>query len=233
MKTENKTQKFPAVKMKAKRAKLLASLKHCCIPSTLVTTQEIEYEDGSKQIVNPQIKPNGNGPIGKAGDHYKELKAERKKYLNAHFSGKAIKGHRVKRKQPWYTLTRGQCYNYEEQKASWGAHTNHFRVESEYSKLYKRTIIPKFTREELTIRLLSAKMEDWEKRNPKPSKNDMFYWQEIGPWVNRYQAAHSRVAGKLGLLSSPKVPDFVKESYYKYEIQLNKDYEEYNKAKAA
>lgn len=225
---ENK-KKHPAVKMKAKRAKLLAKLKYCCIPATKIKTEIVEYEDGTKQVVNPKIKPNGNGPFGKASDDYKELRAERKKYLRNNFRQKK------RRKQPWYMLTRGKCYNYEQRKEPYGSRTDYFKVESEYAQLYKRIIVPKFTREELIIRLLSAKMNDWEKKDPMPSKEDLFYWEEIKPWVNRYQATHSRVAGKLGLLSLKKIPKFVEESYHKYDDRIGKEYNEYwnKKMKAA
>lgn len=221
--------------MKAKKVKLLKALKHCCIPATTIKTKTVEFEDGTKQVVNPNIKPNGNGPFGKAADYYKELRAKRKKYLSTNFSGKIIRCHKKKSKQPWYTLRRGKCYNYEERKQSWGSLLKAFRVESEYYSMYKRTIVPKFTREELTIRLLSAKLSDWEKKNPMPTKDNMFYWEEIKPWINRYQDAHSQIAGKMGLLSLKKIPDFVNESYHKYDYKIGDEYNEYwnEKAKAA
>lgn len=219
-------KKHPAVKMKAKRERKLAILKHCCIPATKIKTEIVEYEDGTQQVVNPKINPNGNGPIGKASDDYKELRAARKEYLRKHFKQKK------RRKQPWYMLTRGKCYNYEERKTQYGTRTDYFRVESEYSQLYKRTIVPKFTKEELTIRLLSAKMNDWEKKDPMPSKEDLFYWEEIKPWINRYKDAHTRIAGKMGLLSNINIPDFVTKSYDKYDYKINEEYEKYWREKA-
>lgn len=247
MENKNKT-KHPAVKAKAKAAKKLAELKHCCIPKTVVKTEVVEYEDGTTHVVNPNIKPDGNGKFGKEGDYYKELKAKRVEYLKNNYSGKIIKGHRIRRKQPWYMLTRGKCYNYEEREFSWGKCTKAFRVKSESKMFHDNTIVPKFTKEELIIRLLSTKLKDWETKNPKPSKEDLFYWQEIKPWINNYQQYHTKITRQMGLLgkvgnvfqkstnstTSTKLANFVKESYLKYETEFKKEYEEHwNKQNAA
>lgn len=218
--------KCPAVHMKRKQARKLAELKHCCIPSTIVKTETVEYEDGTVQVVNPDIKSNGNGTFGKEGAYYKELKAKRQEYLNKNYSGRVIKGHKIRRKQPWYMLTKSKCYNYEERTTTWGKMSKAFRVESEYSKIYKRTEIPKLTKRESTIQLLSAKMEAWEKKNPMPSK-DMFYWQEMKPWINSWQHRFSQVAGALRLLSGRKMPKNIKEMYESYEKQFDEEYKQH------
>lgn len=220
---KNKKIKHPAVKMKKKRAKLLAQLTYCCIPATVVKTEVVEHEDGTKQVVNPDIKSNGNGTFGTADKYYREIKAKRVAYLNEAYSGKSVKGHKRRRKQPWYMLTKGKCYNYEERKTSYGTRTDSFRVKSEQKIFHDIYNIPKLTKEELVTRLLSAKMQDWEKKNPKPSKDNLFYEQEIGPWVNRYQQKHSQVTGSLGLLSG-KVKQWVKDSYEKYEKEMQEEH---------
>lgn len=224
---EEKKIKHSAIRMKKKQAKKLAELKHCCIPSTVVKTETVEYEDGSIQVVNPDIKSNGNGTFGKAGEYYKEIKAKRVKYLDASYSGKTVKGHKKRRKQPWYMLTSGKCYNYEERHASFGAHTKCYRVKSEQKIFHDLYTIPKFTKEELTIRLLRARMKAWELKNPMPPK-DMFYWQEMKPWVNRYQQKLSQVAGAMGLMKD-NLPTYFNEMYNKYEIQFNEEYAEHQK----
>lgn len=220
---KNKKIKHPAVKMKKKKAKLLAQLTYCCIPATVVKTEVVEYENGTKQVVNPDIKSNGNGTFGTAGKYYKEIKAKRVTYLNEAYSGKSVKGHKRRRKQPWYMLTKGKCYNYEERKTPYGTRTDSFRVKSEQKIFHDMYNIPKLTKEELVTRLLSAKMQDWEKKHPKPSKDDLFYGQEIRPWVNQYQQKHSQVAGSLGLLSG-KVKQWVKDSYEKYEKEMQEEH---------
>ena len=220
---KNKKIKHPAVKMKKKRAKLLAQLTYCCIPATVVKTEVVEYEDGTKQVVNPDIKSNDNGTFGTAGKYYREIKAKRVAYLNEAYSGKSVKGHKRRRKQPWYMLTKGKCYNYEERKTPYGTRTDSFRVKSEQKIFHDMYNIPKLTKEELVTRLLSAKMQDWEKKHPKPNKDDLFYGQEIGPWVNQYQQKHSQVAGSLGLLSG-KVKQWVKDSYEKYEKEMQEEH---------
>ena len=235
MKEKNKT-KHSAIKMKAKKAKLLARLTYCCIPSTVVKTQTIEYEDGTAQVVNPDIKPNGNGTFGKEGEYYKELKAKRQKYLNENYSGKTIKGHKIRRKQPWYMLTRNKCYNYEERKFDWGTKTEAFRVESEYSKMYKRVEVPKFTKEELVIRLLSAKTDKWEKKNPKPEKEgNLFYSQQIDPWIAEYEAAHDKIVKQLDIEKYTKrMADFILDSRSKHSKErIEERNQEWQNKKAA
>lgn len=174
MEKKNKIH-HPATKMKAKAAKKLAELKHCCIPKTVAKTE-----------------------FGKEGDYYKELKAKRVAYLKSNYSGKIIKGHRIRRKQPWYMLTKGKCYNYEERKTSYGAATMCFKVKSESQKLYERTLIPRFTREELIIRLLSAKLKDWENKNERPiPENDpqqhMFKEYSMKLWETAKEEAEKKI----------------------------------------
>lgn len=235
---EEKKQKIkhPAIQMKKKQAKKLAELKHCCIPSTVAKIQTVEYEDGTTQVVNPDIKSNGNGTFGKAGEYYKELKVKRQKYLNENYSGKTIKGHKVRRKQPWYMLTRNKCYNYEEKKFDWGTETKAFRVESEYSKMYKCIEVPKFTKEELIIRLLSAKTNNWEKKNPKPEKDgNLFYSQQIDPWIAEYEAAHDKIVKQLGIEKYTKrITDFILDSRSKHSKERIKERDqEWQNKKAA
>lgn len=235
---EEKKQKIkhPAVQMKKKQAKKLAKLKHCCIPSTVAKTQTVEYEDETKQVVNPDIKLNGNGTFGKEDGYYKELKAKRQKYLNENYSGKTIKGHKIRRKQPWYMLTRNKCYNYEEKKLDWGTETKAFRVESEYSKMYKHVEVPKFTKEELVIRLLSAKTNKWEKKNPKPEKEgNLFYSQQIDPWIAEYEAAHDKIVKQLNIEKYTKrMTDFILDSRSKHSKErIEERNQEWQNKKAA
>lgn len=220
--------KCPAVRMKKKQARKLANLKHCCIPATVVKLVEVKDEETGEviQVVNPDIKSNGNGTFGKEGAYYRELKAKRQEYLNKNYSGKTAKGHKTRRKQPWYMLTKGKCYNYKGKTATWGKMSKTFRVESEYSKMYKCTEIPKLTKGELTIRLLSARIKAWEMKNPMPPK-DMFYWQEMKPWINRWQHKFNQVAEVLGLLSGKKMPENIKEMYESHEKQFNEEYKQH------
>ena len=233
---KNKKIKHPAVKMKKKRAKLLAQLTYCCIPATVVKTEVVEYEDGTKQVVNPDIKSNGNGTFGTAGKYYKEIKAKRVAYLNEAYSGKSVKGHKRRRKQPWYMLTKGKCYNYEERKTPYGTRTDSFRVKSEQKIFHDMYNIPKLTKEELVTRLLSAKMQDWEKKNPKPEKDgNLFYSQQIDPWIAEYEAAHDKIVKQLGIEKYTKrVTDFILDSRNKHSKErIEERNQEWQNKKAA
>lgn len=233
---KNKKIKHPAVRMKKKRAKLLAQLTYCCIPATVVKTEVVEYEDGTKKVVNPDIKPNGNGTFGTAGKYYREIKAKRVAYLNEAYSGKSVKGHKRRRKQPWYMLTKGKCYNYEERKTPYGTRTDSFRVKSEQKIFHDMYNIPKLTKEELVTRLLSAKMQDWEKKNPKPEKDgNLFYSQQIDPWIAEYEAAHDKIVKQLGIEKYTKrVTDFILDSRNKHSKErIEERNQEWQNKKAA
>lgn len=79
--------------------------------------------------------------------NYKNIKKKREEFLKKSFSGicrfyskQSQKRQFVRtRKTPWYMLTCGKQYNYEERKFPGGAHTGYFRVDSEMKELAKKT----------------------------------------------------------------------------------------------
>ena len=91
MATEKKKRiHVKAVRMKKKTLKKLNDQKHCCIPEYIkAPTEDVEYKC-------PFI----------------DIKKARIAYLKTHYRAKK------KRNAPWYMLTSGKCYNYEERQKS-------------------------------------------------------------------------------------------------------------------
>ena len=103
---------------------------------------------------------------------YRKRKDDRINYLNNHYSGHS----NTKRKKPWYTMTSGKCYNYEERTESWGQCVNLYRVHSEIGKLNrKNTPIKKMGRADFMERMSQHKLSKWINKHPEPDyKQDLF-----------------------------------------------------------
>lgn len=159
-----------AVRLLAKCIATLDAMSLCPIPTCTAKLVKVEYEDGTTAMVNPDIKPNGNGSkVGPASSEYIELRESRKKYLREHYRT------RTRSKTPWYMLTSGKCWN------------NGTRTTSE-TGMYNYTI-PKFSREQYIVGLAKAECENWEKTHPMPLKEidgtkNAFYQTEYSQWVN-------------------------------------------------
>jgi hypothetical protein len=153
------------------------TVRNCTIPTVDTTTnnfKEIE-QFGKKCIVNTDIEANGNGKkwTNENTKWYSEIKETRKKYLKEHYSGRhndpANPKHGFKKcKQPWYKLTCGKCYNYEERKTSFGAMTTVFRIPSEMKVMNERLNPKKMTQQEYWEKLTQHKLDKWIRKNPAP-----------------------------------------------------------------
>lgn len=123
--------------------------------------------------------------------NYKNIKKKREKFLKNHFSGLR----NAKRKTPWYMLTSGKQFNYEERKETWGTILDYFRVDSEMKELEKKNSIPRGVRGECKLELYTKhKLNKWIKRNPKPCDDrDLFADQYLPEWENRKKEAIQRI----------------------------------------
>lgn len=118
---------------------------------------------------------------------YQDMKKARIDYLNKHFSKR-------KKNRPWYMLTTGKCWNYEERKLSWGTETKKWRVPSEIATLNNRLPVTKAT-EQL---LIEHKMSRWDKRHPKPCEdNDLFKEEFLNKWQYERQAFEYAIKKQL------------------------------------
>lgn len=131
----------------------------------------------------------GGGKLqGKAAPQwYQDIKKSRIDYLNGHFS-------RRNKKRPWYMLTAGKCWNYEERETSWGKETKNWRVSSEIATLNNKFVVTKAT-EQL---LKEHKMSRWDKRHPKPCEDDDLFKEEfLSKWQYERQAFEYAVQKQL------------------------------------
>lgn len=152
---------------------------------------------------------------------YHTQKIARVKYLNTHYSG----GYEAwgnpkfgfkRRKTPWYMLTSGKCYNYEERKESFGNCVKPYRVKSEIA------IINENRKKKRMVEIVSAKyMEEyaqhklakwetkWLIKNPKPPR-DLFEKEYLESWNNQYQKEKEQAL--------ERIRDFVISIYDKLEL---------------
>lgn len=157
--------------------------RHSNIPKTVV---KLEKDEITGKMCNPLINSAGNGPLMKANKAYQELRDARKKELRKH--SRTPTGH-IRLKTPWYMLTKGKVYKCED--------TTWLKVESESTRLHNKTVLKKFTRDDLTIGYLDARMEDWKKLHPEPQTDDLFYKEEHPKWVSDYEEHHDKVVKML------------------------------------
>lgn len=149
METQKKEHKR-AVKLLKRRNKLYKRNTYCCIPEAVSS--------------DPKIDDSGNGPKKIKTSPFAEIKKARIEYLKNNYSGKK----RRKRKTPWYMLTKGKQYNYEERKQSWGTMTNFFRVLSEQGKACLRTSLSAVQLRELYILSnVHNEVKNWEMEHPE------------------------------------------------------------------
>lgn len=137
----------------------------------------------------PTVYSDGGGK--KQGDEapkwYQDLKKTRIDYLNKHFSKR-------KKNRPWYMLTAGKCWNYEERETSWGTETKKWKVPSETATLNNKFVVTKAP-EQL---LIEHKMSRWEKRHPKPCEdNDLFKEEFLSKWEYERKAFEYAVRKQL------------------------------------
>lgn len=126
-------------------------------------------------------------------DTYSEIRAKWKAWNKKHYSGKPGS----KRKKPWYIITSGKQYNYEERQMSWGAYTNYFRVLSEagiYNKAKSR-----MTKQLYQDLLIEAKAKDWVAKHPRPVpydslQKDLFEAEFMLPWIDEYTKQREKIA---------------------------------------
>lgn len=197
-KKENRTH-HKAVHLLAKRAATLAAIALCCIPTCTAKLVEVEYEDGTTTMVNPDIKPNGNGrKVGPASSAYTEIRDARKKYLREHYRT------RTRSKTPWYMLTSGKCWNYEAQlnKESLDSDTNRMCKLSEQGEFHNKYKIPKFTREQYIIGTVRDRVRQWEIQHPAPQKmidgtKNAFYDQEHSQWIEERGTVWNKEVDKV------------------------------------
>lgn len=191
-----KKQTCPAIRLKEKKAKILAANLHCNIPKAR--------------------QPKSNHDAIKA---YEELRKARKEELKK-FSDSPAR--HTRSKTPWYMLSKAK-YHYETRKESWGNNTQWFKVESESTQLYNKTAKKKFTREQLVVGLVKTALKKWEKTNPEPKElingtKNAFYSTEHHEWIEERTKVYTNTLNKV-----KRVYGDQKDLVTKYLKQTNPD----------
>ena len=139
---------------------------------------------------------------------YKQLKEKRRLYLKSHYSGLNLKKSYTKNK-PYFILTSGKQYNYEERNKSFGQCIDYFRVLSEVGKYHKKYENAfKMSKDEYIERLINHKINRWERRHPCPvNKFDIFYEEYFNNWKSDREKAIARIK---------EIVSFDNDKYYLY-----------------
>lgn len=116
-------------------------------------------------------------------EYHRELRRRMIEWNKKHYSGLYLR----KRKQPWYMITSGKQYNYEQRTEPYGEAVQYYRIKSQAAKAYEKTVNKKLTHEEYKKRLIQAKLNDWIRKNPCPidttsQQKDLFESEYLPKW---------------------------------------------------
>lgn len=201
-------------KIRKRKRKIIASKEHSSyVKNCIKTSSSVKLESikmfGHHIMCNTSVTKDGNGKwSGEFIKEYRKIKDARIAYLKSHYSGKyaacdkdgvGIPQHGFrKRKQPWYMLTNGKCYNYEERKVGDTTVTKPWRVESEANHFNGKYTPKKMKFAEKMERYTQEKLKKWEKRNPCPVSNDdkekdLFESQIVPEWKYKRDCALEQI----------------------------------------
>lgn len=159
--------------------------------------------------------PYNDKTINAAYEWYDKIHEERIAYLKKYFSGKKQRCRYRHKKRPWYMLTKGKCYNYEQRAMSYGMCTDYFPVPSETKVLNQKNKTKKLNRTEYMEARVQYKLKQWEVENPCPvntdgSTKDLFEEQYLPQWKKAREEAEEHIR------------DLVVSMYHKLKIVGNK-----------
>lgn len=125
-------------------------------------------------------------------EYHKDIKKRWMEWNKKHYSGRRF----TKRKTPWYMMTTGKQYNYEERTMPYGQCVNYFRVKSEaaiFNNCHHR-----LSHEQYLKRLIEAKLKDWEKKHPRPipysdTEKDLFEPLFMNKWHEEKDCAEQKI----------------------------------------
>lgn len=186
---------------------------NCTIPPANLDAghfKEVE-QFGHKMFINTEIRDDGNGKMWPKGGepYYVSIREKAKKFIRDNIShmeknadGEEVMVGKYKykgKRKPWYMLDTRKTYHYEERQKSWGAHTDFFRVPSEATEMYNRTVLKKMSRCAFMEALVQHKLAKWLRKpgNQRPIKEncqepDLFEAQYIPEWEAKRNLAEER-----------------------------------------
>lgn len=123
-----------------------------------------------KCCIPPTTKANDPGEY----DGIDEYRDYRPTIVHVKIKDRVGKGKKLNKQKPWYYLTKKESITIENNR--------------------KQT---KITHEEYIEAYLKDKLSKWEKKNPKPLENDIFYKEEYPKWVAEREAQHDKIVAFL------------------------------------
>lgn len=103
------------------------------------------------------------------------------------------------KRKPWYVLDSRKTRHYEERKQSYGNRIDYFRVPSEASMMYNKTVYHLNNGSAWYMeQLVQHKLARWERKNPCPVKEDqnppdIFEQEYVVPWKAKREIALERI----------------------------------------
>lgn len=125
-------------------------------------------------------------------EYHKDIKKRWLEWNKKHYSGLRF----TKRKAPWYMMTTGKQYNYEERTMPYGQCVSYFRVASEAAIF--NSCRHNLSHEQYQEKLVEAKLKDWEKKHPRPipysdTEKDLFEPLFMNKWHEERNRAKKEI----------------------------------------
>lgn len=126
--------------------------------------------------------------------YHRKIRDEWKEWNKKHYSGLRFR----KRKTPWYKITSGKQWNFEERTEPYGQAVQYYRVPSEAKRFSVKTCCQRMTHEQYIERLIQAKLDDWVEKHPRPipynpKEKDMFESFFMLPWIDEHTKARENI----------------------------------------
>lgn len=123
-----------------------------------------------KCCIPPTTKANDPGEY----DGIDEYRDYRPTIIHVKIKDRVGKGKKLNKQKPWYYLTKKESITIENNRKQ-----------------------AKMTHEEYIEAYLKDKLSKWEKKNPKPLENGIFYKEEYPKWVAEREAQHDKIVAFL------------------------------------
>lgn len=107
-------------------------------------------------------------------DGMDEYRSSKPKIEHIAIKDRKGKGKKLNKQKPWYYLTRVESITIEGRRKP-----------------------PKMTHDDYIKGYLKQKIDKWERKNPKPKEDDLFYKDEYPKWITAKEEAHDRIMGQV------------------------------------
>ena len=123
-----------------------------------------------KCCIPPTVKANNPGEYDGV-DEYRDFRPNTE---HISIKDRVGKGKKLNKQKPWYYLTKKESIAIESKRKS-----------------------TKMTHQDYVEGYLKQKLNKWEKENPKPAQDDLFYKEEYPKWMTAREEAHDKIVAFL------------------------------------